>query len=330
MGDDLFKSVEESLKKNLADFHQKQNEQRQQVVAEKIQRAEEYYFARKVAQPAEVKSFFRLKPDSDLEEKLVNLFVGLPVADPREWTMVMEGKPFVALVAMDNGLKYRAAMTRMMGIHWPKGAPDQISPTQVKLLLDKQASSPNLPVIHADKMEYVLFLWPVRKDGRVNESEYLEVRWGVRDRIATLQETEGKTASDGISTTGGVQLRGTALCPGAFSWLNDDILGMRTHYPRHFHRLFAEVQKAYDFARTQKTLGKAIYAVLDPTKSPRGKGCEISLFPTGGRHWFDIPEIQVVNPNQPLRLIHQRQKPVPQRLALDRVGQVLERIKTRN
>lgn len=320
MDENLFKSVEESVKKNIADFHNEQNEKKKQAQAEQAKRAEEYFFALKVAGPAKVKSIFRLKPTPDLEEKLVKNFVEHPLANPCEFTVAMEGKPFVALVSMDNGLKYRAAMTRIMYIRWPKGADRLPTPITTKLLSDKQGENPQRPTIYADKAEYALSLWPLHKGGRVDENDCIDVRWNTNDDIVNFQEKEGKLSPDGITTVGGARLGGTALCCGSFQLLNDPFLGMRTKYPRHFHHIFGKVQQAYDFAQEHRTLGKAVFTLFDPIKPARGRGWTIPILPSDRRVYFDIPEIKIVNLNQPLRLMHKKTSLLPQRIQIDRLA----------
>ena len=313
--EDINRALLHVYKKN----QQEQQKQKSKTDEERRKRAhkeaEEYFFARKVAEPANVKSIFRIKPTMALEEKLIEQYVRFPLADPRQYTVVMEGKPFVALISMDNGLQYRAAITRLMYIEWPEGVKENWKPLSIKLLQDRQIEK---PTIHADKMEYALFLWPVHKDGKIDENDNIDVRWNMQDDIAILQEKEGKDSGDGITTVGCVHLSGTGVCTGSFQLLNHPYWGMREKYPRHFHRLFSEIQKAYDRARVQGTLGKAIYTLLDPSKPPRGKGCTIPILPTDRRIWFDIPEIKVVNPNQPLRLIHHPSKPLPKRIQIDK------------
>ena len=321
MVDDIFQSVEDSIKKNISDFHKEQEQKRKASLAEKARNAEKYFFALKVKQPATVKSIFRIKPDADLEKNLVEQFVKFPLADPTRYTVVIEGKPFVALVSMDNDLQYRAAMTRLMYIEWPKGSEQNTQLFKQKLL----GNNPERPVVCADKIDYALFLWPIHKDGRVNEHDSIDVRWDVHDDIATLQEKEGKDSGNGITTVGGVHLSGTGVCSGSFELLND-AYGMREKYPRHFHQMFSEIQKAYDRAREQKTLGKTIYSLIDPAKPPRGVGWTIPIFPNEARCYFEIPEIKIVNPNQPLQIIHK--KPTPKRLTIHKSSRALERINT--
>ena len=309
--DDLFKDVEESIEKNIRSFYKEQETKKRLAAVEKANRAEAYFFARKIVEPANVKSIFRIKPAPELEEKLIEEFVSFPLADPTQYTVAIEGTPFVALVNMDNGLQYRAAMTRLMYIKWPKGTEQSWKSSSVKLLTDKQTEKPTLL---ADKIDYALFLWPIHKDGKINEHDSIDVRWDIHDDIATLQEKEGKDSGDGITTVGGVHLSGTGVCTGAFELLND-AYGMRETYPRHFHKLFSEIQKAYDRARMHGTLGKAIYALLDPAKPPCGLGYTIPLFPNEVRRYFEIPEIKIVNPNQPLKIVHK--KPIPKRLIIN-------------
>ena len=316
MDGDLFKSVEESIKKNIADFRKEQDEKRKRESAEKAKCAEEYFFAMKVAKPAKVKNIFRLHPEQNLEEKLVDHFVGHPLANPCEFTTAMEGKPFVALVSMDNGLKYRAAMTRLMYIHWPKGTAQNMSPATMKLLLNQQGENPQRPTIYADKIEYALLLWPLHKEGRVDETDFIDVRWDTKDDIVTFQEKEGEDAGDGIHTKGAVRLGGTAVCLGSFMLLNNE-WGIREKYPRHFHHLFGEVQQAYDRARGHQTLGKTIFTLFDPAKPARGVGWTIPILPSEKRIYFEIPEVKVVNPNQPFRLAHKKATLLPRRIQID-------------
>jgi len=323
MDDNLLEAVEKSLEKNIRDFQKEQSERKERIAAEQAKRAEEYFFALKIAQPAQVKSIFRLKPDPDLEEKLIANFIQYPHADPREYTMAMEGKPFVALVSMDNGLQYRAAITRLMYIKWPKESVQNPLGMKQKLL----GNGFDRPTVYADQIDYALFLWPIHKNGQVDENDYIDVRWNEREDITTLVEKEGKDAGDGIRTIGGVHLTGTGVCDGSFRLLND-MWGMREKYPRHFHQLFGKIQKAYDFARQKNTLGKTIFTLFDPMKPARGVGCTIPILPTDQRIYFEIPEVRVVNPNQPLRIVHKRPTPHPKRIKIDLPTQLLERIKT--
>ena len=321
--DDLFKSIEKSLKQNISDFQKEQKEKKKQADAERAKRAEEYFFAIKVAQPAQVKSIFRLKPNPELEEKLIGDFIKYPLANPTQYTLAMEGKPFVALVSMDNGIKYRAAMTRLMYIEWPKGSIQNPQVMKQKLL----GNNPNRPTIYADKIEYALLLWPLHKGAKVDENDFIDVRWHENDDIVNFQEKEGKDAEDGVHTIGGIRLGGTSVCTGSFELLND-VYGFREKYPRHFHQLFGAVQKSYDFARQQNSLGKAIYTLFDPTKPIRGIGWTIPILPFEQRTYFEIPEVKVVNPNQPLQIIHKKTVPSFRRIKVGAPVQQLERINT--
>ena len=75
MDGDLLNEVEKSLRKNVEDFQKQQGEKEKRSCAGKTKQAEEYFFALKVAQPAQVKHIFRLKPNSDLEEKTIADFI---------------------------------------------------------------------------------------------------------------------------------------------------------------------------------------------------------------------------------------------------------------
>ena len=325
MSDELFefKSIEKSIKESINNFRRDQNEKRKRIAAEQMKRTEEYFFALKITQPAQVKSIFRIKPNSDLEERLVADFIKNPLADPTKFTLVMEGKPFVALVSMDNGLQYRAAMTRLMYIEWPKNSVKNPKEIMQKLLGDKN----DQPTIHADSIEYALFLWPIHKNNKIDETDFIDVRWREQDEIATLREKEGKDVGDGIHTVGGIHLSGTAVCGGSFRLLND-MWGMRSKYPRHFHQLFGAIQKHYDRARQQNSLGKAIYTLFDPIKPSKGIGWTIPILPSERRIYFEIPAVKVINPNQPLRVIHKRPVPIPQRIKIDAPTQRLEYVNT--
>ncbi|MDY6407445.1 MAG: hypothetical protein SPL08_01900, partial [Pseudomonadota bacterium] len=169
--------------------------------------------------------------------------------------------------------------------------------------------------------------WPLHEKGNVDENDCIDVRWNEKDDITTLIEKEGKDAGDGIHTIGGIHLGGTALCTGSFILLNSRY-GMREKYPRHFHQLFGAVQKAYDFARQQNSLGKTIYTLFDSNKPARGKGWTIQILPTEKRSYFEIPEVKVINPNQPLRIMHRRPTVLPQRIKIVSPTQCLERINT--
>lgn len=320
MNDDLLESVEKSLKQNINDFQKKQKEKKKQIDAEQAKRAEEYFFAMKIAQRAKVKSIFRLKPNPELEEKLIDDFIKYPLANPTQYTLAMEGKPFVVLVSMDNGIKYRAAMTRLIYIEWPKESIQNQQIMKQKLL----GNNLNKPTIYADKIEYALLLWPLHKNAKVDENDFIDVRWHENDDIINFQEKEGKDTGDGIYTVGGTHLGGTSVCTGSFELLNG-IYGLREKYPRHFHQLFGAVQKSYDFARQQNSLGKVIYTLLDPTKPARGRGWTIPILPTEKRIYFEVPEVKVVNPNQPLRIIHKQPTLQPQRIKIDPPIQLMEK-----
>ena len=323
MSDDLYDAIEQSLNKSVSDFQKELNENRKRAAAKQAQQAEEYFFALKVAQPANVKSIFRLKPNPNLEEKVIGDFIKRPNADPTKYTMAMEGKPFIAVVSMDNGLQYRAAMTRLMYIEWPQGSAHNTQITKQKLL----GNNHNRPTVYADKIHYALLLWPVHKNGRVDENDFIDVRWSERDNIITLQEKEGKDSGDGIRSVDGIHLEGTAICSGSFILLND-IWGMREKYPRHFHRLFGEVQKVYDRAREQNSLGKTIYTLFEPNKPARGFGWTIPILPSDRRIYFKIPEIKIVNLNQPLKIVDRKSVPLPHRIKIDPPTQLLERVNT--
>ena len=324
MNDSLLDSVEKSLNKSIDDFRKEQNETKKQEAEKKAKEAEAYFFALKITQPAQVKNILRIKPNPDLEEKLIKKFIAYPLADPTKYTMVMEGRPFVAVIEMDNGLKYRAAMTRLIHIKWPKDI-SQMPIANQKLLTDKQMECSDRPTIYADQIEYALLLWPIHKGNKIKDHDHIDVRWNENQDIVTLQEKEGKDAGDGIHTVGGIHLSGTAVCTGSFRLLNS-LWGIREKYPRHFHQLFGAIQKAYDFAHQKKSLGKAIYALLDKNKPARGFGWTIPILPAERGYYFEVPEIKVVNPNQPLKIVHKKTVPTPQRIKIDIPTQLLERI----
>ena len=317
-------TVSQALMQLYQDNKRQSQEQRKKLLKEirenKRKETEEILFAKKVIEPAKVKNVFRLKPNATLENDLINHFMGTPLADPSKYTLAMEGKPFIALISMNNGLKYRAAMTRLMYIEWPTGAihPPQIY--QQKLL----GNSHPRPTIHADKINYALLLWPIHKDGKIYPHDYIDVRWDINDDIATLREKEGKTATDGIHTTGGVYLSGTAVCTGSFKLLNNG--GIRQKYPSHFHQMFAEIQKNYDRSSEKKTLGKSVYSLFDPQNSIKRKIC--ILTDSMKRIPVEIPSLKIINPNQPLKIIYKASSSRSNHLAINKTTLALKHSNT--
>ena len=231
----------------------------------------------KIKEPSKVKYILPLKKSESEEEKLIKGFLMLPYANPHRYTVAMEGRPFCALVVMNNGLRYQATMTRLLNLDWYDVFNEQKkleqNPGYGNVAPQFQAG----PIIDLNSPKHALILHPLHQMARIEDKDMLEVRWAPDVDIANANPFD---------------IMGMAVGLGSFRGLNSSNRFF-IHYPPHMLKLFKAIQKEYEKFRQLGTLGKTIYTVFDPTKPSRG-----TMHPLGkADEEYGIRAIRYVNPN---------------------------------
>lgn len=294
-------------------------EEQEQKRKKAFEEAETEFLAHKVWEPCNVKEIYPLTLNQKQEQLLIDDFMNSLCADnPAEHTLAMEGKPFTALVQMENGLVYMAVISQIMPIYWPGGVEAEIKRQMAKmsdgLITFKDQNVNNHPTVLSDLRQYHAQLYPMHLDKDIRQFDYLGLWW--------------RPAADITDSTKKPSL---LWCPsGAFRYLcNDGIDHLFIEsLPPHIHKLLGEIQKVYDQARAEKKIGKPIYARFDPNKPPRGRGWTIPIDPFEKREYFNIPALKIINPNRknPLQIIDQ--KLMPKRIVIAKSCLPSKRINT--
>lgn len=250
---------------------------------------EDTILVEKVKEPSKIKYILPLKNSEIEEQNLIEDFLMIPNAHPNQYTVAMEGRPFSMLVVMNNGLRYRATMTRLVNLDW-ETIPNnqrQLNIGQGNLTLHLQSFPPH-PIVDLDSFSNTLLLRPLHHMAETERMDVLEVRWPPDTDILTAQH-----------------IMGTAIGTRSFVGLNT-LGGFFIQYPPHMRRLFKAIQKEYEKYREFGTLGHAIYTVPDPKLPPRGTGQFLGKKDGA----FAIMNIRYINPNQHIKtIVHHKTAP---------------------
>lgn len=308
--------------KNQQQNHQQKTfskEEQEQKRKEAFEEAETDFLARKIYEPCNVKEIRHLPLSTKQEQLLIDEFMNSLCADhPAEHTLAMEGNPFTVLVQMENGLVYMAAISQIMPIYWPGGIEGEIKRQMAKLsdglIAFKDKNVNNHPTVLSDLRQYHVKLYPMHLDKDIRQFDYLGLWWRPTTDI-----------------TDPTQKPSLLWCPnGAFRYLCNDGIDhiFIESLPPHIHKLLGQVQKVYDQARSEKKIGKPIYARFDPNKPPRGRGWTIPIDPWEKREYFNIPALKIINPNRknPLQIIDR--SPSSQRISTSKPIVDLKKINT--
>ncbi len=246
----------------------------------------------KIKESSKIKYILPLKNNETQEEELIEDFLIMPHANPNRYTVAMEGKPFSMLVVMNNGLRYRATMTRLVNLDWNEvlNAQKKLeqSPSQGNLELKSQILT-NQPIVDLNSFTNAVLLHPLHNMAQTERNDSLDVRWGPDIDILTAKPTD---------------IMGTAVGRRSFRGLNT-WGGFFIHYPTHMRKLFKSIQNEYEKFRRLGILGHAIYTIFDPTRPPRG-----TMRPLGkSDREFGIRAIQYINPNRPQRVMGHKNTP---------------------
>ena len=287
-----------------------------------------------IANPtARVQTISRVKINPDIEDKLIEKFIGHTDDDPTGCTAAMQGRPVVFRVQMALANKetfaYQAAISKIMTIRWPGGLFEQLFPTtplrRISLdPLEKAVQTQRIiPTIEADSTRYSLLLAPYHLDNQTRPGDEISLNWPTTGRINALPEDPDyiKYIAGLCGISCGPSFRhiveNPKYCADGFSSVD---------WPHAMRQVFHTIQKTYENAVQLKTIGKPIYTEFDPEKEPRGMGHITVWYPfdsfRGG--YFEIPDIKYHNPNKPMQLIHQDVR--PKRIVLDDPKERLTRL----
>lgn len=298
---------ENDLNQALIQLYQKNNQENQQKRSspkddndrrkQAYQRAETEFLARKVIEPCSVKEIRPFPITQKQEDILIPEFIRSPHGElPTEHTMAMEGNPYTVLVQMKNGLVYMAAISQVMSIRWPGGIQNEIHRKMEKasdgLITFDSKKQDWRPIIQTDTRQYHIQLYPMHLNKDIQQHDYLGVLWQPTEDI-----TDPKIRPGLAFPAGGE----------SFQYLTDfDGICIR-EVPPHIRQMIKQVQILYDQARSEKKIGKPVYARFDPDKPMAGRGWTMTVFPWEKRQYFDVPSVKYINPNRknPLRIIHQ-------------------------